>query len=395
MRLGTAARYLALLLPLLVAKTARTQDDSGSLADRIRNLEKRQDEMFQQFLSESRNVGTFLNDKISFGGLLDTAISGVWGDTTKTQLSATPTALAFNLAAELEGGFRFNSQTQFAMNFPLLNPHNDPRAVDIGRPPTRQFGNFETVVTVPQAFLEYSTSPEVVIQVGRGYVPFGIAFQLRDFVLFRRRGGPQLITGTEADDVVIASSNWTGIHLSGSLRVSQGQWGYDAYTVTPNTNPRSIGGGLRAWYSPSSAVTVGASTQVGKQGGSTYTSIGTDLRLRLDRFGADAEAAVNVKTNLSDSSSYYVEPFYTFLGESVLVYGVFDYLDNPGNFTEPGMLPDPYQRWVFGGGINWLPSHFTRFRLGLLYNDYVGANASVAGQYRNYYALDLSAGVEF
>jgi hypothetical protein len=45
--------------------------------------------------------------------------------------------------------------------------------------------------------------------------------------------------------------------------------------------------------------------------------------------------------------------------------------------------------------VNWLPYSFTRFRFGLLYNDYVGSTATLAGADRNYFSLDLSAGVEF
>ena len=45
--------------------------------------------------------------------------------------------------------------------------------------------------------------------------------------------------------------------------------------------------------------------------------------------------------------------------------------------------------------MNWLPYSFTRFRLGLLYNDYVGSTDDQADTERNYFGLDLSAGVEF
>ena len=378
---GAPMKLLPSLL-LLLALCASARGDDADLTRRLEELEKKQDEMFQQLSSEQGDAKAFLNDTISLGGFFDTALSGIWGPDTKTQFSTTPSTFAINLAAELDQGFRFNSQTSFGLAFPLVN---------------REFGPFTTTPSIPQAYLEYSSGPALVIQVGRGYVPFGIAFQLRDSVLFRRRGGPQMLMANQEENIAIASSNWTGLHLSGSSRLSERQWGYDVYTLTPITNPRTVGAGLRLWMGVTPELTLGLSSQTGKQGGTTYEAIGGDAKLKFERLGADAEVAANIKGGEADSASFYVEPYYTFLDGKVLLYAAVDYLDNPGALTvsSAGQVPDPYQRWALGGGLNWLPSRYTRFRIGFLFYDYVGATAELSGINRDYYSLDLSAGVEF
>jgi hypothetical protein len=145
-------------------------------------------------------------------------------------------------------------------------------------------------------------------------------------------------------------------------------------------------------------VTLGFSTQIGKRAGPTYEALGTDLKLKIERLGMDTEYAVNYSmTGVGVSRSLYIEPYYTFFNEKLLIYIAADYLDNPlgGLIGVTGTLSDPFQKWLLGGGINWLPYQFTRFRLGFLFNDYPGSTASLSGANPNYCSLDLSAGVEF
>ena len=93
--------------------------------------------------------------------------------------------------------------------------------------------------------------------------------------------------------------------------------------------------------------------------------------------------------------SYYIEPYVSFFDGAFLVYGAADYLDNPTNVTTLNGRSDPYKKWALGGGVNWLPLSFTRFRLGYLAHNYVGTNAIVSNQNRDFYSLDFSAGIAF
>jgi hypothetical protein len=371
---------------------------STDMQQQLNDLEQRQDDMFKQLESEQRKVQTFSEDRLYFGGFFESALSGVWGNNAPTQFSVTPQNLALNLAADLNDSFRFNSQLLFTLSSPLQNPDNDPNAPSVGLPPNRQFGSAETTTAISQAYVEYGSTPEAALQLGRGYAPFGIAFQQRDLVLFRRRGGPQMINANFSGNVVIAAGSWTGLHFTGTSRLKKDHWGYDLYSTAATSNPSTLGGGARVWTDATPLMTIGLSTQEGKRHGYTYEAIGADVKMRADRFGADAEYATNyTASGVGVSRSYYIEPYYRFFGEKFLVYGVADYLDNPlGETIGPSESSfDPFQKWELGGGVNWLPYTFTRFRVGLLYNDYVGDDANEGGSNRNYMSFDLSAGVEF
>ena len=79
-----------------------------------------------------------------------------------------------------------------------------------------------------------------------------------------------------------------------------------------------------------------------------------------------------------------------------ILYAFADYLDHPNNLTNlTATLPDPYRKWELGGGVNWLPTSFTRYRLGFTVAEYVGDTAVIAASDRDYWSLDLSAGVAF
>jgi hypothetical protein len=394
------AAFFALAIIAIASDSLVQAQDSSNIQQRLDDLEQTQDEIFQQLTSEQGKVGTFLDDRLSIGGFFETAVTGIWGNGTRTQFSTTPNNLALDLSAVFSDSFRFNSQTLFTLSYPLDNSDNDPNAASLGLPASRGFDLLTTAVTVPLAYFEYGSNPEIAVQAGRGFAPFGIAYQLRDLVLFRRRGGPQMI-GANANtpgNVVIASGTWSGVHLGGSFRALKGHLGYDLYTLTPGSSTGTIGGGARAWIDLLPSLTWGVSTQAAKMHGYTFEVIGTDLKLKTGRFGMDMEYAAHYSASgVGVARSYYAEPYYTFLNEKFLIYGAVDYLGNPFGETI-GLVStglDPYEKFELGGGVNWLPFSYTRFRLGLLYNDYVGSTANLAGAERNYFSLDLSAGVEF
>jgi hypothetical protein len=401
--LGLRRGVIAILLLLAWGISgARADNKADHKSDdnvdaRLNELEHKQDEIFKQLNSDQGKVGTFLGDKISLGGFFETALTGIWGPQTSTQFSETPTNFALNLAVELSDQVRFDSQTLVTILYPLDNPDNDPNAPSAGLPAFRRYDLATTTFTLPQAFFEFGSSPEMELQVGRGYAPFGIAFQNRDLVLFRRRGGPQMISVNTAGNVVTAVQLWTGAQIQGTLRLKESQWGYHLYSVSPSTDPSSVGGGARLWIDATPQITLGVSDQVFKRQGLTSEAVGADFKFRDGRVGLDAEWVSNyLLSGPGFTTSYYAEPFVSFFENRILVYLAADYLGNPWGLTiGSSSLADPYQRWEWGGGLNWLPYSFTRFRVGVLYSGYVGSTASPRGENRNYVSLDLSAGVEF
>ena len=95
--------------------------------------------------------------------------------------------------------------------------------------------------------------------------------------------------------------------------------------------------------------------------------------------------------------SFYVEPDLDVHNQSVILYIFGDYLANPVNLTGtgPATFLDGVEKWQYGGGVNWLPTSFTRLRAGVTYNQYVGPNALSSGQTRDYLSFDVSGGVAF
>jgi hypothetical protein len=197
--------------------------------------------------------------------------------------------------------------------------------------------------------------------------------------------------------VGLAFPLWTGLHAHGSVTQGDNHLGYDLYTVNPTTDSTNLGLGARAWYRLGDRMTFGTSYQIGKELSAVYQSYGADFNGKFGALGLTAEYAHSViSQDRKGLETYYAQPYYEFFGGKFLVYGVADYLDNPVWLTVVApMVADAYKRWDVGGGLNWIPRPTTRFRLGYIDHDYVGANSSPNGQKRNYREISASAGISF
>jgi hypothetical protein len=405
--LPRATRFFwTLLVPLLLcgwassgwAQQKPADPQSGTLDQRLRDieqrqeaLEKRQSELYIQSIDGSGQVKAFLGEKISLGGYFESGILSISGPDTERQVSNNSNTLGLNLTAEFTGNIKFVSQIMTGLTNSMQNPHNNPNVT----PSRRQFGALAIGSLVAQGYVEFSRSQAFNIQTGLGYVPFGQAFQLREPVLFRRRGGPQLITSTSSNGIGLAFPLWMGVHIHGEAPSQEGYWGYNLYTFAPFVNSKTLGQGGRLWWAPSETLKVGLSVQnSGEQTSNSYTSHGVDLDLRSERLGLIAEYA---KTSLNSGQpspvSYYAEPYLKFSDGKFILYGVVDYLDSPSQMT--GSVADPFRKWQVGGGLNWLPISTTRFRLGFLMNQYKGETALMNDLNRDYASLDFSTGIAF
>lgn len=382
---------LSFFFPILL----HAQTDAESLKTEIQKLRQEVEELkkFEEesVLQSAENetvARSFIADNLTLGGFFESSVTEIDGPDTRTQVAASMHALGINLSAGFQEQLKFVSQFLTTLTFPLQNVENDPRAVALGQPSQRTFKTFSLAGTVAQGYVEYAPSDHFKIQGGLGYVPFGIAFQQRELVLFIRRGGPQLIR-TQA----LGSPLWTGIHFNGSFFLEKSRLGYHFYTFTPLENPEILGLGARAWWGGrGDGLTLGVSTQVGKRNGETFKVIGADLNLKSPHFGLWAEAATNLLTTENPWTAY-IEPSFGIFRESFLVFGFLDYASSP--LASVGVLSVPYRRIEYGGGINWLPSSYTRFRLALYFFDYLGDTATILGQNRDFMATDVSAGIAF
>jgi hypothetical protein len=124
--------------------------------------------------------------------------------------------------------------------------------------------------------------------------------------------------------------------------------------------------------------------------------VGADLRFKLPRMILTSEHVRHFSKS-ANSWTGYIEPSFYIYREELLLYTFVDYADAETNLTGSGKtaISDPYKKYEYGAGLNWLPTSYTRFRLGFSINDYVGNTARIQGQSRNYIALDTSAGIAF
>ena len=379
---------LLLLLPIF----AHAQDRLDELTKRIEELERQQEELLIQSATQKSGMNSFLKDNLTFGGFFEPAYTIITGPDTETQATNSVNLLGINLAAEYGPRLRFVSQFVTALGFTLANEHNNPNAGG-GQPDKREYTTPAFATLLTQGYLEYSFSSNYRMQGGLGYVPFGYAFQQREPVLFIRRGGPQVLRTRN-----IVSPLWSGLNFLARFPQKNSTWGYGVYTFSPFEAPKHPGVGARTfWASADDKVTVGLSTQGGKLGAKSFQSLGTDLRLNFNPYLVTTEF-VHGFFEGDDPWSFYIEPAIYIMDEEVLLYVFGDYTFNSENRnggTGPTSFADPYQKWEYGFGVNWLPTAYTRIRLGLTFNDYVGNTAVVDDQDRDYTSIDISAGVAF
>lgn len=378
------------------AETQTKTETQGELKQRINSLETRlQDLETRDFLGKGQ-VKPFLGDTIYIGGFFETGIHFLTGEDTDNQASADNHIMGINLSAQLESRYSFNAQLLAISAVPLLNPNNDSRGERLGLPKTREYGGAFSRTALPQAYFEYSKSNSANIELGIGYTPFGIAMQERELVLFRRRGGPQLLNSSGGDVVTIAYPIWAGIHVHGRLPENK-QFGYNVYTLTPGSDTSTLGAGARLWrQGENNNNRMGLSFQTANRSGVVYQAFGADMEIRKGKFGLVAEAATNQDESRKDPWSFYLEPFYTFKEDTRLVYLAIDYMDNPlGETSGASRLEDPFRKWIYGVGINLLPQAYVRLRAGLSFHDYVGEEVEGDEYERDYQSLDISAGIAF
>lgn len=378
-------KYILTLMIFSLSQLCFADEKIDMLTKRIELLEKKQSEILLESSQEGSHVFSFLKDGLTLGGFFESSYNLIQGPDTKFQATNSTNLLGLNLAAEFSSNLHFASQFVTGLSVPLQNSHNDPRAA-IKR---REYTGAAFGAVLTQGFLEYAINDHTNVQFGFGYVPFGFAAQQREIVLFVRRGGPQILRTTE-----LLSPLWSGFHLRQRFNSGSKVWGYNIYTFTRYEDPKIPGVGGRGWWtSNEETFMTGLSVQTAKYRGEIEEVVGADLRIRFSNFLITSEYARHLSDHIKDPWSAYLEPGYFIYQEEILLYTFVDYSQSSLNRT--GALSDPYHKFELGAGINWLPTSYTRLRLGLTYNNYVHDRAVIQGQNRDYGSLDLSAGVAF
>lgn len=383
--------HLIVLILFSLSSIAFGDDRLDKLTKRIEELEKQQEELLLLTPTDSqKTVNSFLKDGLTFGGFFEPSYTVIAGPDTEFQSTNSSNILGINIAAEYRKDLRFVSQFINFLIFPLQNEHNNPNSSS-GQG-EREFGSpmFGTLLT--QGYLEYNLNSNYSIQGGVGYTPFGYSFQQREPVLFIRRGGPQVLRTSD-----LVSPLWSGFNLNGNFSLEDSSWGFNLYTFSPVNSPKHPGIGARTfWASYENKLATGLSLQLGKIGARNYETLGTDVRLNFSPFLITSEVVYG-QFEGSDAWSMYLEPAIYLFDEEYLFYVFGDFTDNKNNRdgAGPNSSYDPYQKWEYGFGVNWLPTAFTRIRMGLVFHDYVSAESVIRNQDRDYTSLDTSVGVAF
>lgn len=379
------------------AQTAVQKTKIEELQKRLRTLEKQQQEIEDWhnnfYLLGKARVQPFFNEKMSLGGYFESGLISVYGPDTVKQTLANLHALGLNLTIDYSEKLRFVTQAATVVTVPQLNANNNPNLT----PPQRIFTGSVASTFLLQGYLEYSRSEFFNIQSGIGYVPFGIAFQQREAVLFHQRGGPQMISNDDGFNISVASALWMGLHVYGLLPIFESHTvGYNLYSLTPGSNVATLGLGGRLWWSMNQYATAGTSFQYGERQQGSYFSQGIDLDIKYNQYGFLGEYATLVNSgDALDSESYYAEPYYKFYEDQWLVYVSAEYLRTLDRYDVFTQIPDPFEKFVSGIGVNWLPFATTRFRLGYLKHDYLNESDSTNGQKKDFDVIDLSVAIAF
>ncbi len=366
-------------------------DKTAQLEQRLLELEARQqllDKWYTEFYAQGQNrVAPYLGEKLLLGGYFESALSHLSGTDMQAQTTSTGHLLGLNISAEFNEKLRFVTQFVSGFSYTLGNPHNNPNLT----PAQRGYTTPSLFQLVAQGYVEVTQSEALVIQAGLGYMPFGQIFQNRDVVLLRRRGGPQMAGA--ATDLIFPL--WTGLHISGTFaNEGSNRWGYNLYTFTPNLNPKALGFGGRLWKDASENLLIGTSIQQSQSATDLSHTYGFDLKYVFEQTGVTVEFAKNEYTSgAAGPVSYYIEPFMKFNDGEYVVYAFADYLDSPNRTV--GAIADPFERWQYGGGLNWLPVANTRFRLGYTTSRYEGSTRVINNQGRDFENVDLSVGIAF
>lgn len=379
-----------------IAQASLAAEKTDELQQRLHDLEIQQKEMEDWYtnfyLLGNGRVSSFSDNKIFLGGYFETSISNISGPDMQTQTSSKNQALGISVTAEFNENIRLVTQTLTAGGISLRNQHNNPNLA----PPHREYSGFVFGSLLAQGYLEYRPSDFFNLQAGLGYIPFGIAFQQREPVLFTKRGGPQMLLNNDGTGLGIASALWMGLHVYGLFPFEKKSIGYNLYTVPPASKVDMIGGGGRLWWVANEKLKTGVSFQYGKRVQNSYLSQGVDVDFKHGNYGFLSEyAIVDYSGTHLKAKSYYFEPYYKLFEGRWIVFVNLEYIKLPTRVDAATQTPEPIEKQFYGAGINWLPLPTIRLRLNYLKHDYIKETDSINGQKRDYAQVELSMAIAF
>jgi hypothetical protein len=359
---------------------------------KIEQIEGRLDEVEQHQVEELTRKGqlsAFHADKIKFGGFIDTLFNGRFGYSTPTE-GAFDSEVVLQVAADVTEKLRAVTATfvDFRTNF--IDQHS----------PFRTNNGVSVVVEPKILFGEYRFKDQLILKAGRFTAPFGIINQEFFSPQLLRHDLPQIVRGFTVFDTLPS-----GVQLYGTYPIRDSKVGYNAYAASLSSNTTDVGGGGRLFYSsPNELLTVGVSSQTGERGSQLFSALGSDLKLNWRNFVLRTEYLWSFLDSSNDQNGFYVQPALKFFKDKLILFGQIDYLndtlgifqlvDHDRNPLTPS-IADPFKKFEYTAGINYLPWPFLRNRLEFTWNNYVGSRRKLGSNSRDYFGIQASSTLSF
>lgn len=359
---------------------------------KIEQIEGRLEEVEQHQVEEitrKGQVSAFHSEKIKFGGFIDALFNGRFGYSTPTE-GAFDSEVVLQVAADVTEKLRAVTATfvDFRTNF--INQHS----------PFRTNNGVSVVVEPKILFGEYRFKDWLILKAGRFTAPFGIINQEFFSPQLLKHDLPQIVRGFTVFDTLPS-----GVQLYGTYPIKDSKIGYNAYAASLSSNTTDVGGGGRLFYSlPNDLITVGVSSQSGERGSQLFSALGSDLKLNWRNFVLRSEYLWSFIDSSNDQNGFYVQPALKFLKDKLILFGQVDYLndtlgifqlsDHDRNPLTPS-IADPFKKFEYSLGLNYLPWPFLRNRLEFTWNNYIGSRRRLSGSNRDYFGIQASSTLSF
>lgn len=366
--------------------------------EKLKELEGRIDDLEETTLNLAPlkgGVRSFTSDKIHFGGFVESVLQN---DFAKHRFQNNSFFRDANviLLTSAEVTQRLNAFVALYLSVfterefkggPGINPQSE-LPFDIGSPRI--------------LFGEYKFNNFATLRAGKFVTPFGIINQEYFEPLLLQHDKPQALRG-----FAIFDDTSNGVQLYGTIPIKKHKIGYHAYGATFISDKGDLGGGGRFFWSlPNELLTLGVSNQTGGHDKRNFSAYGADIKFKWKNFTARNEFFYNIFEKEKDQWSFYTQPSLSFFKDKLVLFGQFDYLDDPigfgrifdfdydRNVVTPGIF-DLRKKYEYTVGINYLPFPFLRNRLEFTWNNYVGPTASLGGKNRDHFSLQGSATLSF
>ena len=369
---------------------------------RLQSLEKRINELEAKLLLEdhnSGNVSTFEGLGLNIGGYIN--VTG-----TSWHLPESKDQYTFD---EVEFGLMMKGQLNSSLSYFIHTEFEQERHINNTHAPFRSYGDVENQVDPEDVFLTYKWNDEFSINLGALITPFGVSNR-EHFDFLRWQNEKPLALREASGKFLFFDDHVMGSAINYNHHLEEGFIESSLYMGSVNVGASRLVTGYRVGYQSSGGnLKIGTSFQTGqKEFHDRYYSYGLDIKAKIDRLEFRSELILSdLKSNLynqdSNPFSFYFEPWFHLVNERHILYSRIDYLkdtvglnkvDHDRN-SSTAEISDPVEFYEFTLGYNYLPWPYWRLSFGVTQASYVGKNAELNGQSRDFTSFEWGTVLSF